>query len=275
MKPQRWFDAVNECQQQGERYALITVLSVAGSAPRDAGTKMVVTGAETFDTIGGGHLEYVVTQTAREHLVSGKAMTTMVDYPLSSKLGQCCGGAVKVLYEVFCDHVQHVAVFGAGHVAQALVPILAQLPLQIHWIDSRDEFLDTGSMPSNVRGIVDDEPEYVCEALPQDTWLIILTHNHQLDFAIVEKALQAQRFPFVGMIGSDTKARRFMTRLRRKGYSDEQRARLISPIGDTRIPGKRPIEVAISISAQLVQCLHGTASGHHAAPLKKEELQHV
>lgn len=256
MRPQHWFEAVSNCQQQGERYALVTVLSVAGSAPRDAGTKMVVTGAETFDTIGGGHLEHAVTKEARERLLSAKASTGIVDYPLSGKLGQCCGGAVKVLYEVFCDHVQHVAVFGAGHVAKALVPILSQLPLQIHWVDSRADLFEDVLTPANVRCIVDEEPEYVCDTLPDNTWLLILTHNHQLDFAIVERALQATRFDFVGMIGSDTKARRFMTRLTRKGYSEAQKARLISPVGDTRIPGKRPIEVAVSISAQIVSRLH-------------------
>ena len=273
MKPQRWFDAVSACQQRGERYALVTVLSVAGSAPRDAGTKMVITGAETFDTIGGGHLEYAVTNTAREYLAGNNTLTTITDYPLSGKLGQCCGGAVQILYEVFCDHVQHIAVFGAGHVAQSLVPILAQLPLQIHWIDSRSELLEGTEMPPNVRCVVDDEPEYVCSTLPENTWLLILTHNHQLDFAIVEKALQARHFPFVGMIGSDTKARRFNTRLARKGYSEEQRACLISPVGDTRIPGKRPVEVAISISAQIVQRLHAPEKAPTASISK--ELQNV
>ena len=221
---------------------------------------MNLTGAETFDTIGGGHLEYAVTKTAREYLATGESVTSITDYPLSGKLGQCCGGAVQVLYEVFCDHVQHLAVFGAGHVAQALVPVLAQLPLQIHWIDSRTDLLEAAVVPANVRRIVDEEPEYVCDTLPENSWIIVLTHNHQLDFAIVEKALQADHFPFVGMIGSDTKARRFMTRLTRKGYTEDQRNRFISPVGDTRIPGKRPVEVAISISAQVVQRLHATDS---------------
>lgn len=271
MRPQHWFDAVSTCQQQGESYALITVLSVAGSAPRDAGTKMVVTGADTFDTIGGGHLEYTATQTAREYLSAGSALTTIIDYPLSSKLGQCCGGAVKVLFEVFCEHVQHLAVFGAGHVAQALVPILAQLPLQIHWIDSRAELFNGSTLPANVRCIIDDEPEYVCQSLPQQTWLLILTHNHQLDFAIVEKALQAEYFPFVGMIGSSTKARRFLTRLTRKGYSDAQKARFISPVGDTSIPGKRPVEVAVSISAQIIQRLHGIGVSPTSTPAREAQ----
>ncbi|QJR79547.1 xanthine dehydrogenase accessory protein XdhC [Alteromonas pelagimontana] len=260
MKPTTWFDALHQSHQRGESYVLVTVLTVAGSAPREAGTKMVVTAATQYDTIGGGHLEYIAIDQARTLLAANQEQQHIESFPLSAKLGQCCGGAVKLLFEVKVQHCQHVAVFGAGHVAKALVPLLAQLPLQILWIDSRAAEFQDMNCPANVRIIIDDDPVGEITALPENCWLIILTHDHQLDYALVDAALKANRFEYIGMIGSDTKARRFRTRLLNKGYSKKALHRLVSPIGDPSIGGKRPIEVAISIGAQIIRRLHDCES---------------
>lgn len=256
MRVNNWFEALNNCHSQGLSYVLITVITAAGSTPREAGCKMIVTGAEQFDTIGGGHLEFDAVNKAREYLLEGKQNQHIVSYPLSSKLGQCCGGAVKVLFEIYVNHHQRIAIFGAGHVAASLVPILAQLPLQISWIDSRSELFTGDYLPSNVDCILSDEPVDEIANLPLNTWVVILTHNHQLDFALVEACLKQGNTSFIGMIGSATKAKRFRTRLEHREFTAEQIKQLISPIGDFNIPGKRPVEVAVSISAQIIQKLH-------------------
>ncbi|MFC3120055.1 xanthine dehydrogenase accessory protein XdhC [Agaribacter flavus] len=253
-----WFEALYRCQQQGQAYVLITVLHTAGSTPREGGTKMLITEASQFDTIGGGHLEYEAIQEARSLLADGTMTQKIVSYPLSSKLGQCCGGAMKLLFEVHTQHTQHLAVFGAGHVAQALVPILAQLPLQIKWIDNREDYFQ-GDMHAeylpNVKKIFDDDPCIEMENLPKKAWAVILTHNHQLDYDLVETGIKQGKLSFLGMIGSETKAKRFKCRLANRGYTPEQISTLVSPIGCREIAGKRPIEVAVSISAQLIKQL--------------------
>lgn len=253
-----WFDALHQCQQQGKSYVLVTLLATAGSTPRNGGTKMLVCDDTTFDTIGGGHLEFEVTKQARNLLLQNTTTQKLEHYPLSSKLGQCCGGATNVLFEVFKEHSQHIAIYGAGHVSQALLPILAQLPLQISWIDNRQDMLDKiaqQAQPSNVKLVFSEQPEETISTLPQNAWAMIMTHNHQLDFDIVEAALEREDMAFVGMIGSDTKARRFKTRLAHKGFKKQDIQRLISPVGLLNIPGKRPIEVAVSMAAQLIQML--------------------
>ena len=83
-----------------------------------------------------------------------------------------------------------------------------------------------------------------------------LTHDHQLDFTLAETALKAGRFPYVGMIGSDTKAKRFRTRLAHRGFDDAAQQPLVTPVGNLSIPGKKPIEVAVSISAQIIALLN-------------------
>ena len=256
MRPTTWFDALHRCQHLGQSYAIVTVMTTAGSTPRDAGTKMIVTGDSQYDTIGGGHLEYQAIAKARELLAKGEQVQHIESYPLSSKLGQCCGGAMKVFIEVNVTHTQTLAVFGGGHVAQALVPILAQLPLQIRWIDSRSECFDEVPTPDNVECVIDDDPVAEMADLPQGSWAVILTHNHQLDYELVECALKKNHCEFLGMIGSETKAKRFRTRLASRDFDEQQIGQMVSPIGELSVPGKRPIEVAVAISAQIIQKLN-------------------
>ena len=263
-----WHEAIAECQERNEGYVLVTVVSTAGSTPREPGSKMVVTASHSIDTIGGGHLEFDAITRAREFLAKGKTCTELHSYPLSSSLGQCCGGAVKVLFDVCNVHQQHIAIFGAGHVAKALVPILAQLPVRISWIDNREDLFPS-TLPANVQKVVEEAPESEVRHLDENSWLIILTHDHQLDYRITEQALKQPSLPFVGLIGSDTKAKRFITKLTQRGFDQNALARLYTPIGNRDIPGKRPIEVAVSISAQIIESLHATDTA--AATVKSAE----
>ncbi|HCA75751.1 MAG: xanthine dehydrogenase accessory protein XdhC [Pseudomonadota bacterium] len=257
----RWFEAIHCCEQTAEGYALVTVLTTAGSTPREQGTKMVVTADRQFDTIGGGHLEFKAIELARQALADSvnqrHNQQAIHSFPLASKLGQCCGGAVKLLIETHVSHRQVLALFGAGHVAQALVPILAQLPLSVRWIDNRESLTPTEPLPANVDYLCDDEPVGEIPLLPAGSWVVIMTHDHQLDFELAEKALKHPDLPYVGMIGSQTKAKRFVHRLQSKGISDGQLSRFVTPIGLSDIPGKLPVEVAVSVSAQIIRRLHG------------------
>ncbi|PKG99711.1 xanthine dehydrogenase accessory protein XdhC [Paraglaciecola sp. MB-3u-78] len=253
-----WFDALYQCQQQGKSYVLVTLLATAGSTPRNGGTKMLVCDDSAFDTIGGGHLEFEVIKQARTLLQEKTTAQKVEHYPLSSKLGQCCGGATNVLFETFTQHTQHIAIYGAGHVSKALVPILAQLPLQISWIDNRQGMLDEiaqQAQPNNVKLLASEHPADTVATLPNGSWAMIMTHSHQLDFDLVEAALRREDMTFVGMIGSDTKARRFRTRLSHREFEPQNIQRLVSPVGLLDIPGKRPVEVAVSMAAQLIQLL--------------------
>ena len=255
MRPERWFEAVSNYQHTGKAYVLVTVLASAGSTPRENGCKMVVCDDQIVDTIGGGHLEFEATRKARELLAQGQTVQHIEHYPLASKLGQCCGGATNVLFEVMSCHCQHLVIFGAGHVAKALIPIVSQLPLQISWIDNREDMFPT-ELPVNVRCTVSDTPAADAACVAQNSWVLVMTHDHQLDFDISLSALKRHDISYVGVIGSDTKARRFRTRLAHRELSTETLKRFVSPIGNTDIPGKQPVEVAVSISAQLIQMLH-------------------
>src|SRR5476649_1193970 len=86
-----WISALAELQNQGEPCVLVTIIEERGSTPRNAGSKMVVSGERIFDTIGGGHLEYKAMQIARQMLATGSHDTRLERFNLGASLGQCCG----------------------------------------------------------------------------------------------------------------------------------------------------------------------------------------
>ncbi|MFC6632887.1 xanthine dehydrogenase accessory protein XdhC [Microbulbifer taiwanensis] len=251
LKKLNWHQAVAECENRGQPYVLVTVLGVTGSVPREPATKMVITGEQTYDTIGGGHLEYRVIAKAREQLAARDYRYQLAHFPLGASLGQCCGGSVAVLLEAQPGSENHLVVFGAGHVAQALMAILGQLPWRVTWVDSRAETFPA-EIPGNVRVHHTDDPAGDAGELCAGAHALILTHNHALDFELCQALLKADSAASIGLIGSDTKAGRFRQRLEHRGFSAETIDRIRCPVGRSDVPGKRPMEVAVSISAELL-----------------------
>ncbi len=246
-----WQQAVSTCHNQGEGFVLVTVVGATGSTPREGGTKMVVTQADTIDTIGGGQLEFVATQKAREFLIKGVAIQKMEHFPLASKAEQCCGGSMTLLFEVYPAAGIHLVIFGAGHVARSLVKILEDCDTRIDWVDSRtDQFPE--QLPANVYSHTVETPEEFVSEVRDNSRVLILTHDHALDYRLLAALLDETEIPYIGLIGSDTKARRFETRLKHDGFTDQHLARYQCPVGMAGINGKRPMEVAVSIAAKIL-----------------------
>ncbi|NRA25115.1 MAG: XdhC family protein, partial [Oleispira sp.] len=148
---------------------------------------------------------------------------------------------------------------------------LAGLPCKVNWVDSRaDEF--PLEIPSNVNKIITTSPCDELEDLPNGSDILILTHNHQLDFELCLTALKRNRNPLqqlrsIGLIGSQTKALRFQKRLadrlldkvekkQETQITAEQIKAIRCPVGLSSIPGKLPMEVAVSIVGELIALDH-------------------
>ena len=144
-------------------------------------------------------------------------------------------------------------IFGAGHVGQALVRLLAELALfEITWVDSRAELLPA-CLPDGVSPKVCAVPTQQVGAAPAGTRFVVLTHDHALDYELCRLILARADCCWLGLIGSGSKAARFRSRLRRDGLDGETVARLTCPIGISGIPSKQPLAIAIAIAAQLLQ----------------------
>jgi len=268
-----WAAAAAERERCGEAYVLATVLSTAGSTPREAGAKMVIGGEDTWASIGGGQLEFLVIQRARALLADGGTQQQVEGIPLGAEARQCCGGSVSVLFEVIQPGVGDVAVFGAGHVARALVPLLAELALRVHWVDNRPELL--ADAPAGVRTDCLADPVAAVATLPAGAEVLVLTHDHELDYRLVQALLTDFRWRNVGLIGSRTKAGRFRRRLTRDGVPAGLIERLECPVGAPGIPGKRPMAVAIAIAAGLLQRDGETGDEPPASALDWRQLRRL
>jgi xanthine dehydrogenase accessory factor len=252
-----------------EPAVLVTVQASRGSVPREAGAWMAVFSAATLGSIGGGHLEFQAIAQARAHLAGDQA-ESVVRYALGPALGQCCGGEVHLSFEDVCAadapalrsrllvRGAPVALFGGGHVGRALVRVMAHLPVQLTWIDSRDEIFPT-DVPDNVQCEHSDPVQAPVSSLVSGTRVLIMSFSHAEDLDVVAACLQRQRrqadLPYIGLIGSTTKWATFRHRLEARGFTPQELAQITCPIGVPGIQGKAPEVIAVAVAAQILQTL--------------------
>ncbi|HTY48844.1 MAG TPA: xanthine dehydrogenase accessory protein XdhC [Steroidobacteraceae bacterium] len=153
--------------------------------------------------------------------------------------------------------------FGAGHVGQALVRILAELPLEVTWVDARAELLPRPSS-GTVHLLPAADPVAAVACAPAGARFLILTHSHALDYELCRAVLGREDFAWAGLIGSASKAGRFRSRLAREGLPPRLIGRLTSPIGIDGIHSKWPAAIAVAVAAQLLRGLEPPAAA--AAP---------
>lgn len=155
----------------------------------------------------------------------------------------------------------HLWVFGAGHVGQAIVQVFASLPCQLTWVDSRDEPFPA-QLPTAVRTVSADDPARKVAQIPPGADVLVLTHSHALDFDITLALLRRADLGYIGVIGSGTKAATFRKRLAARGLSDNEIARMVSPIGQPAprraspqrwSASKHPGVIAVSVASELLE----------------------
>ena len=251
-----WLSACQSLEEEGKAYCIITIVAQTGSLPRGTGSKMIVSRSEQFDTLGGGGLEFEVISKAREGLVerqsNGNASPIDIErFGLAADFGQCCGGATQVMFEYINTALPRIVIFGAGHVCQALTSIIKELPCHLVVIDSRESWLKKVAQ-QGVSTLLNEKPSDVIASLSKQSNIVIMTHEHSLDFEIARVAMERQCFPFIGLIGSKSKQKSFVVRFKEQLTNISLLDQLTCPVGDLSIKGKLPMQVAVSISVQLM-----------------------
>lgn len=209
------------------------------------------------ECFGGGQAEQVRKFSAAEEKGIFSTITSLssghVQRQLSDEAGEervIHSGDGRYL-ENFGDHYTQLYLFGAGHVAKALMLSLAPLPFQVSWFDGRADMFPV-HVPSNFQCLLEAQLEPTLATAPAGAMVLIMTHNHDLDFSLCHEALQQERFSYVGVIGSETKGNRFRSRLKKLGCADDMIAQLRCPIGFEGISGKDPASIAVSVTAELL-----------------------
>jgi len=145
-----------------------------------------------------------------------------------------------------------VLIFGGGHVAQALQPLLSKLDFNCWIMDDRPEFAAAELFPGAKKvicGSYEDIGRYI-KIGPAD-FVVVMTHGHASDYTVQKQAMQAQP-AYIGVIGSKNKIQTINGRLAQEGYTAAQIAAVHAPIG-LPIKAGTPAEIAVSIAAQLIQ----------------------
>lgn len=238
--------------QRNEAFVCVTLVETKGSVPQEAGAKMVATAAgRVCGTVGGGRVEQAALRLAAELLSNRPTVPcTLVDWNLQRDIGMTCGGTVKLLFEVHNPAGWQIVIFGAGHVAQALVRTLAPLACRVRVLDNRPEMLALLPPSPNLTSVLADPLEDAVPDIPGDAYVLLMTQGHRTDRPVLERILRTRVFPYLGVIGSASKAAVLRREIREAGIEGEANFRC--PIG-LKLGKDTPEEIAISIAAELLQ----------------------
>ncbi len=255
--PHGFVERLAELSQSGVPFVCVTMVQALGSTPQDAGSKMLVTAGDLVTgTVGGGRVELKAIEHARTMLaqpVNQTPQTELVEWNLKRDVGMTCGGSVKLFFETYNHSDWRIVVFGAGHVASAVVECLAPLDCHVTCIDSRAEWLDRIPNRARLRKLQCAEPRTLVAEIPGDAFVVCMTMGHASDRPILEEIFrQSRQFPFLGVIGSKAKRAVLMKELTANGIPPVNAEAFHCPIG-LDLGTNQPGEIAISVVAQLIQ----------------------
>ena len=249
-----YFEALNDLAESGVPFVAVTVVDTLGSTPQDRGAKMLVTAeGRQFGTVGGGKIEARAIAEAQAMLADDAApQTRFHQWSLEKDIGMTCGGIVRVYFEAFNVTRWNIVVFGAGHVAAALVQILLTLDCRITCIDPRPEWLERLPASPKLRAVqTDDMPAEVAK-IPDGSFVVLMTMGHTTDRPILIEILRSRKFPYLGVIGSNAKAKRLRKDVVDAGLPEELTRAFFCPVG-LEIGSNHPHEIAVSVAAQMIQ----------------------
>ena len=216
---------------------------------------MIVTqGGNIYGTVGGGRVEARAIDEAKAMLLDDTGpQNIFFDWNLQKDIGMTCGGTVKLFFEKINKGDWQVVIFGAGHVTQSLARLLLTLPCRVTCIDPRKEWLD--KLPADVKltCIQCNDPKDKVAELPDQSFVICMTKGHKSDLPVLEEIFKTGReFPYLGAIGSKSKAATLRRELREAGIDDQTAQKFHCPLG-LALGTNHPGEIAVSIAAQLLQ----------------------
>lgn len=243
-------------EHEGTACVLVVLVEALGSTPQDSGAKMLVTPAGLHaGTVGGGKVEAKALELAAAMLSDRSATPRFVNWTLKTDVGMTCGGSVKLYFEPHpaggTGAAWPIWIFGAGHVVQALVPVLAPLDCTLTVVDPRREWLDRLPRARTVRYLQHDHPADLVPTMPDRAFLLCLTKGHASDRPVLQRALGERSFPYIGVIGSDSKAQILQKELVAAGLPSKRAKQFHCPVG-LAFGTNHPHEIALSIAAQLL-----------------------
>ena len=254
--------------EQGEDFVIAKVVDTSGSTPRKKGAVLMMKkDGVTIGTVGGGLLEAETEKLCRKTFET-KEKSHVYEFTLDEKqkgaLDMGCGGDATVQIDYIDaenpgDFVKEFKlastayIFGGGHVAYALEPVLRHVDFRTVVIDDREEYANPERYPHADRTIAVENFDNAFDGIEtdDDSYIIIVTRGHRGDLQVLREALKRD-FAYLGMIGSRRKNELLFDTLRREGVPESKLAEVHAPIG-LKIGSETPEEIAVSIVAEIIQ----------------------
>ncbi len=267
------FEKAAQLEKENRAFALITITSSRGSAPRNQGRMIVLPEGELLGTVGGGPAEKYVTEEAMDALKAGESRT--VSYKLDSgespnSIDMVCGGDMDFFVEVFLPRPS-LFLSGGGHVNLALSRLADFLKFPYIVGDTRKGMAGIERYPHALAHIAADDSAGMFRQAMEKNWIsretsiLIATHNH--DETALKEALKTPA-AYIGMLGSKRKVHLFFEKMRKEGFSDKDLRRVYSPVG-LDIGTETPEEIAVSIMAEIMKVQSGS-SGNSLSLFRKD-----
>ena len=242
-------------ESENKEFAHVLVVDVKGAASREPGAEMIVySDGTTSGTVGGGIVELNAKSDALQSLTDGIPM--LREYKIADE-DRICG-------VVSCFIRPRVAakklfLFGAGHVAQEIVPIAKAVGFYVTVIDPREELSKTEKIRLADRVIVDEYDVFDDTELDEKSYVFVGTFDHAIDGRVLGKALRSNAL-YVGMLGGKPKIEKIFANLHAEGISEEILSKAHTPIG-LDIGGREPSEIAVSVVAEMIAVGNGRSGG--------------
>lgn len=267
---------VKDYIENGRDFVLARIVATKGSSPRKEDSIMIMNDKGQFlGTVGGGKVEAETEKKCREILKEKNTDGEVYHFVLNTEgkdaLDMACGGEADILVQyIRADEPGNVLehfvnketayLFGGGHVAFALEPILRHIGFDTVIIDDREEYANPERFPNALRTIVVDTYNHAFDEIECDenSYIVIVTRGHRGDLEALRQALK-QTCAYLGMIGSRNKNRTLFDILLKEGVTQEQLDKVYAPIGEN-IYAETPEEIGVSIAAEIIRVRsgHGT-----------------
>ncbi|MCA9185376.1 MAG: xanthine dehydrogenase accessory protein XdhC [Pirellulaceae bacterium] len=251
---QQYAQTLSELTRAESPFVVVTIVSLRGSAPQVAGAKAIVSHEGLrAGTVGGGKVEARAIEHAQRLLADPRSPSCeMMTWNLQTDVGMTCGGEVRLFFELCQQNSWIIAIFGAGHVAQSLIPLLLPLNCRIVCADTRSSWLGRLVDHAKLKKICHEDLTSLVSDLPTHAFCVLMTQGHATDLPILAEILKTRQPPYLGVIGSRQKSAALRRSLREMGLSDAAIRSFHCPMGFP-IGNNTPPEIAISIAAQLLQ----------------------
>jgi xanthine dehydrogenase accessory factor len=244
-----YLQAVADAVGARQPVAVATVVA-GGPGPDRLGLSLVITPELTHGSLGGARLDQAVTDDARGMLGVGKTGLLQLGND-----GERRAQDLSVFVESYAPPPRMI-VFGAIDFAAAMAGIGKFLGYHVTVCDARPIFATSKRFPEVDELVVKWPHKYLQEVeVDERTVLCVLTHDPKFDVPLLTLALRTKA-GYIGAMGSRRTHEDRLQRLREAGVSDQELARLSSPIG-LDLGARTPEETAVSIAAEIIARMWG------------------